>query len=123
MVVALLLAWLLAGRGPCGGSTLVGLGANLKDPGVGLGVMFGVGLSAPRSPSLANVAHAYNCRDPSWERSQLSPPGKRPKIREDSPSNGTGVLRTQRLEPTSKRSCVNTTLLLQEQWEPMMFPC
>lgn len=85
VVVALLLAWLLAGRGPCGGSTLIGLGASLKDPGVGL--------STPCSPSLAP---AYNCCDPGWEQSQLSPPGKHPKIQEDSPSNSTAVLRTQR---------------------------
>lgn len=108
-MVALLLAWPPAGGlsgGPCGG----------------LGVMFGVGVSATHSPSLANVAPAYDCSDPGWERSQLSPPGKQPKMREDLPSNDADVLCTQRLGPTSNRSCVSTTLLLQEQWELMMFP-
>ena len=70
-----MLAQLLAGRGPCGSSALVGLGVSLKGPGTGLGVLFGMGLSSPHSPSLANIAHASNCRDPSWEWSQLSPPG------------------------------------------------
>lgn len=109
-MVALLLAWPPAG-GPSGG------------PCGGLGVMFGMGLTAPRFPSLANVAPAYKFSDPGWEQSQLSPPGKHPKIQEGSPSNGAGVFCTQRLGPTSKRSCVSTTLLLQEQWELMMFPC
>ena len=48
-------------------------------------------VSAPHAPSLANVARAYNCSDPSWERSQPSPPGKHPEIWAGSPSNGAGV--------------------------------